>query len=185
MTAIRTILIAAVGLALAAPSAAHAQKKKRPKEPTKEQREKIRQKIRAMREWKLTEALELDSDTADKLFPILDGFDEKFVKEMRHGRKLRQQLRKQVESSKPDDKKLDKLVDQMLDNQRAIWELNEKRFEAARKVLSAEQAAKALIVLPQIDHAIRREMHRAIEGRRRPFRGGEGPPPPPEFDDPF
>lgn len=191
MTTMRTILIAFVGLALIAPATADAQKKKRKKAPakqgelSKQRRAKIKQKIRALREWRLTEALELDSDTADKLFPILDSYDDKFGKAMRQGRKLRKQLRSQIESGKANDKQLDKIVDKMLDNQRTVWNLNEQRFKQARKVLTAEESAKVLIILPQIDHEIRRAMRKALDGRKGPFRGRKGRHRPRGFDDPF
>ncbi len=195
MTTMRTILIALVGLALLAPATADAQTKQRKQarahkgdksgEMSRQRRDKIKQRIRAMREWKLTDALELDATTADKLFPILDSYDEKFVKVMRQGRKLRRQLRKQVESGNANDKQLDKIVDKMLSNQRAVWTLNEKRFKAARNVVAAEQAAKLLIVLPQIDHAIRRQMHKALDGGKGPFRGRKGRRRPRDFQDPF
>jgi len=191
MTTMRTMLIGFVALALLAPASADAQHKQRKRAPakdgelSKEKRDQIKQKIRARREWKLTEALELDGATADKLFPILETYDEKFVTVMRQGRTLRQELRKQIEGKQPDDKQLDKTLDKMLDNQRSIWDLNEKRFKAVRKVLSAEQSAKALIVLPQIDHEIRRGMNKARDGGEEPVGGRKGRRPPRDFKDPF
>jgi hypothetical protein len=169
------------------PRVAQAKAKKRNKRvkskaKRKERRERIRQRIRAARQWKLTEALELDEDTADKLFPILDSFDDKFVEAMGKGRELRRELRAALDS-KAGDSKVNGIVDGMLDNQRAIWKLNEKRFQAARKVLSAEQAAKALIVLPEVDRAIRRQMRKAMgkDGRGPRGRRGHGG----GFKDPF
>jgi Spy/CpxP family protein refolding chaperone len=161
-------LLGAVALVLA-PATAGAQKKKRKPadaEQIERRRDKIKQKIRAMREWKLTEALELDEATANKLFPILDGYDEKFVAVMKKGGELRRKLRKNLDGNAK-DAAINGIVDDLLDNQREIWDLNEKRFKAARKVLSAEQAAKALIVLPQIDQAIRRQLRKAVDGGGR------------------
>jgi Spy/CpxP family protein refolding chaperone len=180
----RPIWIALCTLTLAAALAAPAEaqkKRRRPgdgpgdgPEPSAEMIEKMRQKVRAAREWKLTEALELDQATADKLFPVIESFDDKFIAAMRDGHKLRRELRALLDGGKPADKDVNAIVDKMLDNQRAIWELNEKRFAAARKVLTAEQAAKALIVLPQIDQEIRKQIRQAKQ-KRRPAGASEDP----------
>ncbi|RMH41120.1 MAG: periplasmic heavy metal sensor [Deltaproteobacteria bacterium] len=177
------VALLVAGVVAAAPAVSDAQTKRsrrKAAEPpaaqlTPEQRAKVRQRVRALRAWKLTEALNLDEATAAKLFPVLDSFDDKFVEAMREGAELRGRLRKAIEGGgRVDDAAVNRIVDAMLANQRRIWELNEQRFAAVRKVLSPVQAAKALVVLPQVDHAIRRHMREALERHRKGRRGGPG-----------
>ena len=45
------------------------------KPPTKEQRDKVKNRIETVKMWKLTKALDLDEATSTKLFPIINKYD--------------------------------------------------------------------------------------------------------------
>jgi len=144
-------------------------------------RARLRQRIRAIRAWRLTEALKLDEATAAKLFPILSRYDGHLVKAARQGRTLRRQLRQAVKKGVP-DAQMSALVDRVVAQQAAMWKLQAKRFQAVRKVLSPRQAATILVVLPQIDRAIERRIRAAMKrggkrgrGRRAPRGGVKNP----------
>lgn len=139
----------------------------------KAKRDKIRQRIRAMRAWRLTEALDLDETTAAKLFPILNRFDEKMEPVARQGAKLRRQMRKAVKKgAKAAD--VDKGIDALVAVKKKMNALQEKRFAALRKVVTPVQAAKMLVLLPEIDRAIQREIRKAMRGHNRKRRRREG-----------
>ncbi len=168
MTAHRILAATAVflSLALAAPQAT-AQPRRRDRTADRADRmDRVRQRIRAAREWKLTDALELDEAQAARVFPILESFDDKFLAHMREGRRLRRALRQELASEAPDDRAIARLTDDLLAHQRAVWELNEARFRAVRKVLTPAQAAVALVLLPEIDRFIRGEIGKAFKQRR-------------------
>jgi hypothetical protein len=144
-------------------------------------RQKIMRRIRSLRAWRLTEALDLDTKTAARLFPLLNSYDGKFAKVARQAGAVRRQMRSAMKASKPNSAQLNRLINQMVKLQRANWALQEARFRAVRKVLSPTQAAKILIILPQIDQRIRRQIRRAMRSRRgrgvkNPFRGGKTRP---------
>ncbi len=137
-------------------------------------RAKLRQRIRALRAWRLTEALSLDEATAAKLFPILSRYDDQMVKAARQGRALRRQLRQAVKKGAP-DAQLDTLVNRVVAQQKATWKLQGQRFQAVRAVLSPRQAATILVVLPQIDRAIERQIRAAMRRGGKRGHGRRGP----------
>jgi len=138
-------------------------------------RARLRQRIRALRAWRLTEALKLDEATAAKLFPILSRFDDQMVKAARQGRALRRQLRQAVKKGAT-DAQMSALIDQVVAQQTAMWKLQGERFQAVRKVLSPRQAATILVVLPQIDRAIERQIRAAMKRGGKRGRGGRRAP---------
>lgn len=138
-------------------------------------RARLRQRIRALRAWRLTEALELDEATAARLFPILSRYDDRMVKAARQGRALRRQLRQAVKKGAP-DAQMSALVDRVVAQQTAMWKLQAERFQAVRKVLSPRQAATILVVLPQIDRAIERQIRAAMKRHGKRGRGGRRAP---------
>jgi hypothetical protein len=134
----------------AAPGDAHADKK-----------EKVKKKLRAWRAATLIDELELDEATATKLMPILNKYDDEFAKLAQEGQKLRKQA-----ETESDDTALDGIVDDLAANQRARWDLDEKRFKEIRTVLTPRQSARILVVLPEIDRRI-------LEGARKAIQAGK------------
>ncbi len=131
-------------------------------------RQKIRDRLRALRAWELTEALSLDEATAARLFPILGRFDQSLGRAMASAAALRRKLRAAADDPKADPGKLSQLVDQALAAQRTLWELQEQRLRAVEKVLSPRQTAKIILVLPEIDRRIQRQIRRIVKrGRGR------------------
>lgn len=135
-------------------------------------RAKVMERIRALRAWKLTEALDLDEATAARLFPILNRYDAEFATAMRESRKLRRQIRKmsraggaKVTTSAEDDRRL---LDRLVASQRKLWDLQEARFRDVRKVLTAKQAATIFVVLPELDRRIHKQVRRALSGKGGP-----------------
>lgn len=157
-------------------------------------RERLRQRIRAMRAWYLTEQLALDDATAGQLFPLLGQFDDRIEELHRRGVQLRRSLRRQMAAAPPDRAALNQLVNDLLSHYEDLYRVQRDRFAAVRKVVTAEQSAKLLLILPQIDDAIRRQIQRAMRGpkdrelrkNRARRRGGQAPgETSPPFADPF
>ena len=149
-----------------------------------DRREKIKQRIRAMRAYKLTEELALDEQTAGKLFPTLARYDDETDKLLQKRADVMKRLHS-VDQIK-DTKQIDRLIDEAVGVQRAFWELDEKRLGDLRKILTPAQIAKLLIVLPEFERKIQNQLHNAIA---KPKKGApaddmdddvepdEGPPP--------
>ncbi|MBL8623136.1 MAG: hypothetical protein JNK64_17600 [Myxococcales bacterium] len=185
MTTLRTMLVGVLVVAgLVAPAEARPDRggpqvaQKGPGNGGK--RDKVKQRIRIMRAMVLTEQLDLDEATAGKLFPVLDKYDEVLAKLLAERAALRDKLATARTAHKAAD--ITAALDQLVANQRARWTAEEQRFADLRAVLTPEQAATLLDLLPEVDRKILRGLRgarldapdeAAPRGRRR-GRGGGG-----------
>jgi len=124
-----------------------------------DKREQVKKKIRAMRAFTLTEELGLDETTAAKLFPILSRWDDVTDKLLQQRVDIQRKL---TGGQITDAKQLDKLIDDAVANQKAFWDLEDKRLAEMRKVLTPQQTAKLLVVLPAFERKIQNQLRRAI-----------------------
>ncbi|HEY5944766.1 MAG TPA: hypothetical protein VIV40_04715 [Kofleriaceae bacterium] len=149
---------------------------------TAERREKIKQRIRALRAYTLTEQLALDEQTAGKLFPMLAKFDEEFDKLLQQRADLQHRL--QAAGGIKDPKAVDKLIDEAVANQRALWDTEDKRLAQLRKILTPAQTARVLIVLPAMERKIQNQLRKAVQ-RQKAQQGPVDPYGDDEGVDPF
>jgi hypothetical protein len=142
-----------------------------------DRREQIKKKIRALRAYTLTDELQLDEQTAARLFPLLARYDDDFDKLLER----RVNVQRQLKLAKPlnDPRAVDRLIDEAIANQRGFWDLQDKRIQALRKILTPAQTAKVLVVLPALERRIENQLRKAIV-QRRP---GSGPAPASSVDD--
>jgi Spy/CpxP family protein refolding chaperone len=130
--------------------------------PAVDKREQVKKKIRAMRAFTLTDELSLDEKTAAKLFPILARWDDVTDKLLQQ----RVDIQRKLNSGQiTDSKQLDKLIDDAVANQKAFWDLEDKRLAEMRKVLTPQQTARLLVVLPAFERKIQNQLRRAINRR--------------------
>lgn len=133
-----------------------------PRGPAVDKREQVKKKIRAMRAFTLTDELSLDEKTAAKLFPILSRWDDVTDKLLQQ----RVDIQRKLNSGQiTDSKQLDKLIDDAVANQKAFWDLEDKRLAEMRKVLTPQQTARLLVVLPAFERKIQNQLRRAINRR--------------------
>jgi hypothetical protein len=125
----------------------------------RQRRDKIKQRIRALRAYTLTEELELDEATAGKLFPALAKYDDEFDRLLLARADLQRRL--SAESS-ADAKAIDKLIDDASANQRAIWDTEVRRLDHLRKILTPKQVAKLLVVLPAMERKLQSELRKVV-----------------------
>ena len=74
-------------------------------------------------------------------------------------RELRQLL---STGEKVDDAKVNKIIDRLLDNRAKLAQLDQARLKEARKVLTAVQAAKLVVVLPQVEREVEKKIRKAL-----------------------
>lgn len=146
------LILLALCIAVPAVHTAEAQKNNRA--------QKLKAKIRAFRTAALINRIGLDENDVGKVLPIINGYDDQFAKLAEERQKLRQKVQNAT-----DDKTIDAALDDLVKNQRAIWDLDEKRFADVRAVLTPAQAAKALIVLPNLDRQIMNRLKKGAAGK--------------------
>ena len=133
-------------------------------------RARIKQRIRAVRSFELSDALDLDQATTTRMQTVLDKYDADLERLMTERMELRRKLDETAEAS------LDPVIDGMLANQRALAALDEKRFAELRRVLTKKQAAEAIVRLPEIERRVLRQLRAAVRDRRGGGdEGGDGP----------
>lgn len=142
-----------------------------PPGPAADRREQIKKRIRSVRAFTLTEALSLDETTAGRLFPMLARFDDETDKLLQRRVEIQRRLRRA--DTMRDPRQVDRVIDDAIANQRAFWDLEDKKIAELRKVLTPAQTAKLLIVLPALERKIQNQLRKAI-AQRRP---GAGPGP--------
>jgi hypothetical protein len=142
-------------------------------------RDKIKQRIRALRAYTLTEELALDEATAAKLFPALAKFDEEFDKLLA----ARIDIARRLEGARDikDPRAIDRLIDEAVANQRALWDTEAKRLTELRKILTPAQTARVIVVLPRMERKIQNQLRRAVQRAQR--RGQPADPYEDEDDD--
>lgn len=176
-TILASLILAAGLLAALLPSPASAQPPDPPEpraitdgsepEPRSARRERVRQRIRAMRAWYLTEELDLDDATATRLFPVLSKYDGKLAEVHQRGVELRRALRRAMSGRRPDQTSIDRLMDDLLTHYDNLYRVQRDRLVAVRRVMSPSQSARLVLILPRLDDAVRREIERTTKKRRR------------------
>ena len=199
MKSVARNLLLAIGFIVASHSSASAQPGRVPAanppgaaaNPARRQR--VKERVRALRAYELTDQLGLDETSGGKVFPILAKYDEATEKVLAERATLRGKL--DALGDKGDDRTVGGIIDAMIANQRAMWDLEGKRFAELRGVLSAHQAARFLVVMPVIERKIQRRLEMAAargaagaadddlddkpaRGPGPPRRGGGNPPKP-------
>lgn len=140
-----------------------------------DRREKIKQRVRALRAYTLIEQLDLDEATAAKLFPVLAKYDDEFDKLLAARAEIQRRLAGAGAISDP--KQVDKIVDEAVANQKALWSTEEARLAQLRKILTPAQTARVLVVLPAMERKIQNQLKRAAKkpaGRGVPPAAGSG-----------
>ena len=130
---------------------------------SRDRREQIKKKIRALRAYTLTEELALDEQTAARLFPLLARYDDDFDRLLEQRVEVQRRL-KRVANQEP--RAVERVIDEAIANQRGFWDLQDKRVQALRKILTPGQTAKLLVVLPAIERRIENQLRKAIVQRR-------------------
>jgi hypothetical protein len=132
----------------------------RPQAQNLTKRERIKKRIRALRAYTLTEELSLDETTAGKLFPVMAHYDDEFDKLLVQHADLQRRL--DGASELKDARAIDKVIDEAVANQRAFWDLEDKRLAELRKILTPAQVSRLLIVLPALERKIQNQLRNAI-----------------------
>jgi hypothetical protein len=139
------------------------------RDPSIDRRSEVKKKIRVLRAATLTDELKLDEKTLAKLLPALAKWDDVTEDLLKKRVDIHQRL---VASDGKDPRLVDKIVDEAVANQKAFWELEEKRLAELRRILTPGQAGRLLIVLPAFERRIQNQLRRAMINAGARNRGG-------------
>lgn len=169
-------------LVLALPAAAFAQNK--PQNGREAIELKVRERVRVLRTSRLIEYLNLDEKTAMRLVPIVNKTYDDIAVLARDSGQARRELRGLITQGSPDVARMNTLIDKLLANRQKMARLEEDGLRQARAVLTPAQAGTLVIILPEINKGIERQIRRAAKQRldRPGVRPGD---PDDDLDTPF
>ena len=170
------VLLGGVALAQPAPGPGPAKRV----DPVADRRTEVKKKIRVLRAATLTDELKLDEKTLARLLPALAKWDDVTEDLLKKRIDIQRRL---IDADGKDPKLTDKLIDEAVANQKAFWELEEKRLAELRKILTPGQTARLLIVLPQFERRIQNQLRRAMNGGAGRAAGRRQAPQPDDDDD--
>lgn len=142
-----------------------------------ERRTEMRQRIRVMRAWRLTEELDLDEETGIELFAHLDAFDTRVEADQQQLSELGRQLRTFILEGTGSDEEVRAIMGEIMAAHLRIEQARIEMIEAAGTFLTAHQQAALMLFLPEFDDEIRDTVREARRGRRGRGRDGAGPGP--------
>ena len=142
------------------------------KEPS-ESREALMERIRLVRMYAITEALDLDEATAAKLFPYLKDYDRKFRELHKSKREHQKALRVMVNEETYKDKKVTEHIRKLGDIEIEIAELRKEQTTGLDGILDSGQQAKFVMVQESLEHEIRKLIREHRREKRKERRGGE------------
>jgi Spy/CpxP family protein refolding chaperone len=138
---------------------------------SEEKREEVRKKIDAVRIWRLTEALKLDTNTSAKLSSLLGSLAHQRRDILREQTGVISFLRFAVSAPKPDEAKIKTYLEKLEKNRHALQELTNSEASGLKNILTIEQQARYVV----FQHEFTREMRGMIGGAYgNPGKGGMG-----------
>ncbi len=172
------LLAVALTLALSLPALGHGERKE-----GKEKRKRIEKKIEMLKAMRLSEELELSEEESIKFYSIM----REHHKQRRDLREAIRELAEKLEGElkKKNTKKMKDLIEKIEAKSNEMCELKQTQHSRFKELLSIEQQAKLIMLMPRIGHEIRstiREMKKERRGPKGqppglPHRGFEKPPP--------
>jgi hypothetical protein len=144
-----------------------------PDRPTREQRERVRERVKAMRMWKLTQALDLDDTLASRLFPLLNKYDKK---RMKAERKIREETTALREALKTENEaRLQSILERVEGRHKALQQLKDEEMAELKNILTTEQRARFILFQAEFQRDLRKIFTEARR-KQRPDGGGGRPP---------
>jgi Spy/CpxP family protein refolding chaperone len=128
-------------------------------------RGEVLERMRALRAWRIVEALRLDEATSARLFPILSKYDEREMSLAIDRRDIARSLRAEVQSSRPDEARIKAGIDRLLANRERQRAMEDERVKELRKVLTPVQQAKLMLLLPRLENEFARRVRQAAEAQ--------------------
>ncbi len=137
-----------------------------------EESQRMKERVRMMRMYALTEALELDEATAAKLFPYLRSGDETIHQLHDERRTHRRALHRMMKSEEVNAKALDKHIEALERLEIELARAKAEQIRGLKPILSPEQRLRFVVVQERFERRMRGMLRE--EQRRRRSAGREG-----------
>jgi DNA repair exonuclease SbcCD ATPase subunit len=132
-------------------------------------RERIRERIKTIKIWRLTEAVELTSEQSEKFFPIYNEFQDAMENLEKEKQETLRRLESMTDDPETSDKDIKGLITEIGEFDRRSAELQKGFFDNVSDVISTRQLGKLLV----FEENFKRRLQEVIRDIRREL--GDGP----------
>ena len=140
------------------------------RQPTKEQRDKVRKRIETLKMWKLTQALDIDETTSARLFPLLNRYDKRKSEIHQNIRQGMREMKKSLKENRTEG--LQNTLAMIEENHRTLQSINDEEWQEMKQILTVKQQAKFIIFRQEFDREVRKIISDTKEKRKK--RGVQG-----------
>lgn len=127
-------------------------------------RQEVLERMRALRAFRIVDALKLDEATSGRLFPILSRYDDREVAIATERHLIVHDLRTDADAPRPDDARLNTDLNRLIANRAKQRVMEDDRIRDVRKVLTPAQQAKLVLLLPRLERDFAHWIHE-VAGR--------------------
>ena len=131
-------------------------------------REKIRQRIRTIKIWQLTEAVTLTPEQSERFFPVYNKHQEALRNLEKEKQEAFRRLNSLTDDPDASDGDIKKAMTKIDDFARRFVELRQSYMEEVSKVISLRQQGKLLV----FEEMFEKRLQKTIEDIRHDFRSG-------------
>lgn len=132
----------------------------------KANRARLRERIDCMKRSQITKVLNLDEETSQKLFPLMDKFQEQRRQLRRRQMDLMKELKDELAKEPADSAAIKNTLDAFKRTQLEMAEMRTRQLDELGTVLTQEQVAKFVVSMPQFMRNMR-DMMENVRARRR------------------
>jgi len=127
-------------------------------------RREVLDRMRALRAFRIVDALKLDEATSGRLFAVLSRYDDREVQIASERHQIMHELRVDADAPQPDDARLNNDLNRLIANRAKQRAMEDERIRDVRKVLTPAQQAKLVLLLPRLERDFAHWIHE-VAGR--------------------
>ena len=124
--------------------------------------EQMRERVNAMKIWKLTEYLELTEEQAGTFFVRLREHEEEAAAFNREKRQLYEEFQKRIDKGEVKQRDVDQYLDESAKLEQAHIELRKQHLQSMKDILSEEQFAKFAVFQERFRRELRYQLQDEI-----------------------
>jgi len=127
-------------------------------------RHEVLDRMRALRAFRIVDALKLDEATSGRLFAVLSRYDDREVQIASERHQIMHELRVDSDAPHPDDARLNNDLNRLIAVRAKQRAMEDERIKDVRKVLTPAQQAKLVLLLPRLERDFAHWIHE-VAGR--------------------
>ncbi len=127
-------------------------------------RREVLDRMRALRAFRIVDALKLDEATSGRLFAVLSRYDDREVQIAAERHQIMHELRVDADAAHPDDARLNSDLNRLIANRSKQRAMEDERIKDVRKVLTPAQQAKLVLLMPRLERDFAHWIHE-VAGR--------------------